>query len=208
MKRYAFTMLELIFVIIVIGILAVLAMPSFNRNPLAEATEQIANHIRYAQHLAMVDDKFDTTDPTWWRERWQIRFYEYGTPDNYYYAVYSDRDQNRRGDTAAGKDEVAEDPNSGKLLIGDNAFMNLTSTFGITNVSSSCYSDDATLMTANKGSLAFDTYGRPYTGSANATSPFAFLLKQPCTITLTGPGGETSQITIQPETGYVRTIIP
>ncbi len=30
MKRFAFTMLELVFVIIVIGILAVLAMPNFN----------------------------------------------------------------------------------------------------------------------------------------------------------------------------------
>jgi prepilin-type N-terminal cleavage/methylation domain-containing protein len=57
MKRFAFTMLELIFVIIVIGILAVLAMPSFNKNSLAEAAEQVAGHIRYTQHLAMVDDK-------------------------------------------------------------------------------------------------------------------------------------------------------
>jgi prepilin-type N-terminal cleavage/methylation domain-containing protein len=33
MKRYAFTLLELVFVIIVIGILAVLAMPNFRGNP-------------------------------------------------------------------------------------------------------------------------------------------------------------------------------
>ncbi|MDO9208669.1 MAG: prepilin-type N-terminal cleavage/methylation domain-containing protein, partial [Sulfuricurvum sp.] len=39
MKRFAFTMLELVFVIIVIGILAVLAMPNFNRHPLQEAAE-------------------------------------------------------------------------------------------------------------------------------------------------------------------------
>lgn len=203
MKRFAFTMIELIFVIIVIGILAALSMPSFNRNVIGEAAEQVANHIRYTQHLAMVDDKFDDTDATWWRERWQIRFYENGTPDNYYYAVFSDKDQNGRGDTAAGKDEVAEDPISGKLLIGgENALMDLTGTYGITNVSSTCVTDDATLMTANKGSFAFDSFGRPYTGSKNSVTPYSYLLTQDCNITLQGPDG-TAIITVRPETGYV-----
>lgn len=72
MKRTAFTMLELVFVIVVIGILAVLAMPSFQTNILQQATEQVASHIRYAQHLAIVDDKFSPTDQNYQNKRWRF----------------------------------------------------------------------------------------------------------------------------------------
>ena len=64
MKK-AFTMLELVFVIVIIGILAVVAMPSFQRDTLQEAGNQIISHIRYTQHLAMMDDKFNPADATW-----------------------------------------------------------------------------------------------------------------------------------------------
>ena len=110
MKRFAFTLLELVFVIIVIGILAVLAMPDFKSNQLQQAAEQVANHIRYTQHLAMIDDKFDPNDPTWWRERWQIRFRllmgEYG------YVIFSDRNQNRNSNQV-NPQEIAVDPLTG-----------------------------------------------------------------------------------------------
>lgn len=73
MKK-AFTMIELIFVIVVIGILAAVIMPRTGSNKLHEAATQVLSHIRYTQHLAMVDDKFDPNDATWYREKWQIRF--------------------------------------------------------------------------------------------------------------------------------------
>lgn len=72
MKRYAFTMLELVFVIIIIAILAVLAIPNLRKQPLQEAGEQLANHIRYTQHLAMMDDVYDPSNPTWYLRRWSI----------------------------------------------------------------------------------------------------------------------------------------
>ena len=59
MKRLAFTMLELVFVIVVIGILAALAMPNLSTSPLQQAAEEIAGHIRYTQHLAMMEDKYN-----------------------------------------------------------------------------------------------------------------------------------------------------
>ncbi len=55
----AFTMLELIFVIVVVGILSFMAASSFQRNTVQEATDQLLSHIRYTQHLAMMDDKFN-----------------------------------------------------------------------------------------------------------------------------------------------------
>ncbi len=76
MKRFAFTMIELVFVIVVAGILAAVIMPRMDRNTLQEAAIQLISHIRYTQHLAMVDDRFDATNQFWFRERWQIRFYQ------------------------------------------------------------------------------------------------------------------------------------
>jgi prepilin-type N-terminal cleavage/methylation domain-containing protein len=208
MKRFAFTLLELVFVIIVIGIIAVLAMPNLSTNPLQQAAEQIAGHIRYTQHLAMVDDKYNDKKSTWWRERWQIRFYEKGTPDNYYYTVFSDKDQNTNVDYGAGKTEVAIDPLTSKKLhvSDDNKNMDLTGTYGIVNVVTSCLTKDGSSVTANKGVIAFDEFGRPYNGISNAKTQSDYLLTQTCTIEFQHKSEGNATITIQPETGYVSVV--
>ncbi len=72
--RRAFTMLELVFVIVVVGILSAMIAPNFQRNSIREAADQVISHIRYTQHLAMMDDKYDPSDSRWFKHRWQIRF--------------------------------------------------------------------------------------------------------------------------------------
>lgn len=204
MKRFAFTMLELVFVIIVIGILAVLAMPSFTTSPLQRAAEQVAAHIRYTQHLAMADDKFDPTDATWYREKWQIRFRLLMNENGY--VIFSDRNQNRNSNQA-NPQEIAIDPQTGEFMNGFLNFevANLTTNYGITDVNSSCLQDDNTLVAANRGVIAFDYLGRPYNGVSDAATPFQYLLTQNCTITLVHPDGNAT-ITVRPETGYVSVI--
>lgn len=202
MKRYAFTMLELVFVIIVIGILAVLAMPDFRPHPLQQAVEQVAAHIRYTQHLAMSDDKYDPNDATWYKERWQIRFRL--LMGDYGYVIFSDRNQNRNANQV-NPQELAVEPLSGEFL---NGFLNynagnLTQTYGITNVITSCLANDGTLVTANKGAIVFDDMGRPYSGVSNATSSTQYLLTNDCNITLVHPTDGNATITVRPETGYV-----
>lgn len=89
MKK-AFTMIELVFVIVVVGILSYMVASSFTRNPLREAADQVVSHIRYTQHLAMTDDKFvpnislSTTSgfaasrevEFWYKGRWQLAFHK------------------------------------------------------------------------------------------------------------------------------------
>lgn len=203
MRRFAFTLLELVFVIIIIGILAVLAMPNFRGNPLQTAAEQVASHIRYTQHLAMVDDKFDPTDPTWYQSLWRIRFYEIGTPDTYYYAVFNDTDKEGMIDTTT-HIEPAIDPLTKKYLyVGNtandarnNEKMNLTDAYGVTSLTSSC---DTGFI-----EFFFDHIGRPYVNSVSigTTPPYSNLLVNDCNITLTHPDGSAT-IIIRPETGYV-----
>ena len=90
MKK-AFTMLELIFVIVIVGILSFIAASSFQRNTLREAADQLVSHIRYTQHLAMMDDKFDPNDNDWYLGRWQIVFANNsGSGDRWAYTIFSD----------------------------------------------------------------------------------------------------------------------
>ncbi|MDP3265684.1 MAG: prepilin-type N-terminal cleavage/methylation domain-containing protein [Sulfuricurvum sp.] len=138
MKRFAFTLLELVFVLIVIGILAVLAMPNFRGHPLQDAAQQVADHIRYTQHLAMIDDKYDPSDTTWWQTRWQLTIA--GTS----YDLYSDRDKD--GALTAG--EAAVDP----LTKTPIAAIDLGADYGITAITAA--------------TIAFDNMGRPYNALA------------------------------------------
>jgi type II secretory pathway pseudopilin PulG len=206
MKRFAFTMLELVFVIIVIGILAVLAIPSFNSNPLQQAAEQVANHIRYTQHLAMVYDEFNASDTTWYLKKWQIRFRE--NSGKLYYAVYSDKDKDRNVNcNAITCDEPAIDPLTKKPLYyldsRANKKMLLTENYGIKDINVSCDTPDSSLYTSSLGVISFDHLGRPYNGIGNATAkPFDFLMTSNCNITLAHKDGNAT-ITVHPETGYV-----
>lgn len=194
MKK-AFTMIELIFVIVVIGILAAVIMPRSGSNKLQEAAIQVLSHIRYTQHLAMVDDKFNENNATWYESLWRIRFYQ--NTGTWYYTVFNDKDQNGNCDTAAGKEEVAIDPLSkiNMNISNNNNNMDLTTKFGITNIASTC--DSGFLDTF------FDNLGRPYfhSVSAGANPPYSNLLMQDCNITFTGAEGSVI-IKIHPETGY------
>ena len=207
--RSAFTLLEIILVIVVIGILATLAMQSFSSNALTQATEQVASHIRYAQHLAMVDNAYtQNSTVTWQNNRWQIHFEDSNIGNQHkIYLLYRNKD----GQTNEDDDELARDPLTGKLMSGkllDNPkymnIMDLTETYGIKNIifSSSCHYSSAS-ATSNR--LVFDNYGRPYY-YANSThrNPLEFRLKSNCVITLVGKEGN-STITVRPTTGYVTT---
>jgi type II secretory pathway pseudopilin PulG len=202
MRRFAFTMLELVFVIIVIGILAVLAMPNFRTNPLEQAAEQIASHIRYTQHLAMIDDKYDDNNATWFASNWQIWFRISGV--QYYYEIFSDKNQETNSDA----DEEAIDPltnkNLGNGLAGiglpNNKDVSITEKYGITDMDFS-----ANCIIGQGGKIAFDHMGRPYGNvSYNANVPFFSYLTQPCVFDMKhGSSDKNATITIQPETGHV-----
>ncbi|MFT7861097.1 MAG: type II secretion system protein [Sulfurimonas sp.] len=216
MKK-AFTMMELIFVLVVMGILAAVIMPRMERDPVREAAIQLVSHIRYTQHLAMVDDKYaDTADPNkrWWRGRWQLKFKNAAqTNGEESYTIFSDSYAvNVYSGNANSKDEIATNPQdkSKKLTGGDNAInfndteatrsMNLGMKYGIiaVNLGASCRDNQS------KG-IAFDHLGRPLKGGFSAfMSPYpnsANLITSDCNITLVGSTGSVT-VTITPETGY------
>lgn len=68
MKK-AFTMIELVFVIVVIGILAAAIIPSLKDTKLSEDVIKFIANVRYAQHLSLVYDSFDTSS------NWYLKSY-------------------------------------------------------------------------------------------------------------------------------------
>jgi len=196
MKK-AFTLLELIFVIVAIGIISAVAFPSMDDGKLQKAADQVVSHIRYTQHLAMVDDKFDVNDPLWFRENWQIQFEE--GPSEVGYMVYSDL--NHAGN--ANNNEFARDPLTQRKISQATGVADLGGKYGITNIefSNNCRGS------GTGRELSFDFLGRPYTHITAATPLAAnihqHLLRGDCNITLTNSEGNIT-IGIEPETGYAR----
>lgn len=175
MKK-AFTLLELVFAIVVIGILAATIIPSTNTNSSAEAATQLASHIRYTQHLAMMDDKYRASS-TWFRDRWQIRF------DGNKYSLAHDNNT-----------KFAKDPQSAKELKA----IDLEAKYSVElEFTGSCSANAI---------LSFDYLGRPLLGSLSADTlpyPQNRIMTTACNIKLTS-GSESSIITITPETGYTK----
>jgi prepilin-type N-terminal cleavage/methylation domain-containing protein len=210
MKK-AFTMIELVFVIIIIGIMSVALAPKLNDNSLQQGVNQIISHIRYTQHLALTDNKFKNSDINWYKKRWQIQFSKNKTGEsvkNWKYVVYSDLSLSGNANS---KREVARDPENVKqYLIGwftsSMKFtnkLNIEKTFGITSVvfKNGC--------AGRSKRLYFDYIGRVFKGNPKAQASAydsSKLITSQCKIEFTGNNDKTITIVIEPETGYVHQI--
>lgn len=196
MKK-AFTMIELVFVMVVIAILASLAVPNLNQNRLRDAANQLISHIRYTQHLALNDNVFQPNNPTWFQDRWTIWFRTSG------YQILK---------PALGR--IAVDPVTGTTLneTTPGSMTNLINEYQITlidaNFGGSCV--NANTAAFDGLAISFDNLGRPHVFDdvavdrlgANATN---HIMNVACTITLTDGANPNVIITIDPQTGYVRT---
>lgn len=231
MKK-SFTMLEIIMVIIVIGILAAVIIPRTGSNKLAEVAVQVVRDIRYTQHLAMIDDKFDSNVAHWYRQRWQIAFSTAHSTRSY--SIFSDSpslttgayDGNPSANITYTKVEVARNPlDNNRYMIGvansnfDNSStkrispsLDIGKTYGVVDVKMS----DGTSSTVKR--ILFDHMGRPYrgTGSSTATHPISSsvdfiatstILIKLCVEACVGANRTVNSdteimIAVEPETGY------
>ncbi len=203
MKRSAFTMLELVLVIVVLGILATLAMPRLDRDLKQEAADTILSNIRYTQHLALLDNKQKFDKQNWQRRFWRIMFAQC-SDGTYFYRIGSDDDMDST--STFEESEAAIDPANGKpMYMANNANCDNTT------VSSNIFIGKKYGVTVNTGtggcagyrSVGFDHLGRPHVGFSNSTKPnYSSYISSACTLNFTLSDGETFSISIQPETGY------
>lgn len=218
--RNAFTMLELVMVIVVLGILASLAIPRMERDIRQEAADNILSAIRYTQHMALMDDvqmrktagAFGGSNQfrnRWHRSLWRIGFQ--GCSDNgIFYQIGSDI--NRQGNLDAG--EEALDPTSGLPMNGINTQpcesqiqsgfspeVFLTKKYGISD-GGIVYTGGCT---AENQYIAFDYMGRPHTGNRLSETPdYSTVIQQDCRLTFSFDDANVNNFTIviENETGY------
>ena len=200
MRKSAFTMLELVMVIIVIGIISSLALPRISRDISQEASDIVLSAIRYTQHLALMDDKTNPTDGNWQQKLWQIQFSNSG--GKWFYTISSDTNQ----DQVVDKEETAVDPVNGKRFYNENSDdtidlddspnVFLSQKFEINSV------DFTGVGCSSKKQIAFDHLGRPFSNIDNATNDFAKYMSTDCKITIGFDGSADVKIIIKKETGY------
>ncbi|MDO8453558.1 MAG: type II secretion system protein [Sulfurimonas sp.] len=226
MKK-SFTLLELVFIVVVIGILSAVIIPSTRSDNLQEAAIQVVSHIRYTQHLAMIDDKFDTGESDWYKKRWQIKFSKVGGSDNKWaYAIFSDADVGSGYDGNPNRLETALNPlNKSKRLTGGYSgtieYGDLDATKEL-NLGHSYSIEDIDLVGGcdisidGKKRISFDYLGRlMYENPKNLDNPYKDgtmnrLVSSQCIIEIctvanctTASSIEKVRIVIEPETGYV-----
>ena len=209
MKK-AFTMMELVFVIVVVGILSTMIAPNFQRNSLREAADQLISHIRYTQHLAMMDDVYDPSKLDWYKNRWQLIFtHTINSEEVWAYSIFKNTLNHTNGNLNI-SDTIAKNPLDitkylsggypGVLSLTDSRVtkkMALALEYGITNVQflSGC---------SSARRISFDYIGRPIEGSLNTSnSPYQSnrIITTQCKIVLSNPDKNIT-IAIEPETGY------
>ena len=204
MRRVAFTMMEVVLVIIVIGILAALSMPRLDRDLKQEAADSILSDIRYTQHLALTDNKHKFDNAGWQKAFWKFNVESCGSASGLFVSIGTDVDY--EGDTD--RIEAAIDPVNGKPMFwlntascadgGDNTVSNrifITKKYGITAISGSggC---------ANLQHIGFDYLGRPHVSFSNSGTPdYSSYMSTACTFTFT-LADDTFDITIEAETGH------
>ena len=222
--RKAFTLVELVFVVVVIGILAFALWPTKQPTQALEAARQIVAHIRYTQHLALNDDKFATHTDTggtgssiakdWYKRLWRITFSNLTADKDckiggWRYAVY----QNIAGDLLSDKGqpngtiEAARNPaQAGKVLsacysgLSTNTSdeLNLSQTYKIKNIDFSGFGTQG---------IIFDELGRAYP-SGGWTTPYDNSRKFSQDngsfgrIKLSAQDGSEAKILVFAETGY------
>jgi len=182
-------MIELLIVIIVMGILASLVLPRYERDTRQEAADNILAAIRYTRLMALTDNVTNPRDAKWQRAFW--RFGIEGCSDNgIFYYISSDKDY--EGDFDA--TEYINDPTNGLHLMaannkpcenasqaGSSPNIFLTYKYGI---------EDGNISICSSGGkyIGFDYLGRPHVGFAGtggSTSPdYSTILHTDCNITV------------------------
>jgi len=211
----AFSMIELVFVIVVLGILAAMALPRLDRDYREEAVTSIISSLMYAKHMALTDN---VTNPQ--NDKWQRAFWRFGigkcSDDGIFYYIGSDKNYDGKIDV----NEAIADQSTGKVMMADETLpcksdvdKNVSSNILLTKK----YSIDDSMITfsnctpvdSDKDDLGkyvgFDYFGRIHKGFLDSTSPdFSSRVHTDCQITLSFKNDLNDVvITIESDTGFI-----
>ena len=205
-NRFAFSMIELIMVIVVLGILSATAMPNFKNDVRVGARENLYSAFQYTRNLALIDNRTNPIDTDWQMELWTISFSN--SPEGFTYNIGSNLNHN----SAFSKNECAIDPANGKYfynLNGDttidtdespNVF--LGKKFGVKDI---VFEDGCN----GAQYIAFDNMGRPHiNGIYSSIALYSGVMLQDCKVTVSflDTSIENLIFSIKKETGFVEVV--
>lgn len=183
--KKAFTLIELIVAVIILGILATYTTQMLNRNHRAEAINHILSMVRYTQDLALHDSKHSRDSAYWQRSFWRFEVNNCSGRNGLFYRIGTDKDYNK----GINRSETAIDPSNGKFTFWDtrkscpknstdalNAQVSpnifLTQRYGISSVNfSKCQIEKDGLSKSKASHIGFDNFGRPIKTYTWSTSP-------------------------------------
>jgi len=202
--KRSFSIMEIIFVLIIISIIASQVLPKSQISKLNLATEKIILYLNYTRYIAHIDNKFKIDDEEWERKRWTLKFLNCSS--NYgglYYNVYSDM---YGGTGAYKKKDTLKDPLNNKYLYSfyckenkkndESKHVLLTKEYGIEKISMSCNT------TSTIGQISFGYDGKIYSQLGSNIKE----IEEPCKIKLFDKENNFTEIIIEPKTGYIHKI--
>jgi hypothetical protein len=206
MKK-TFTLIELIFTLVILSIIISLSIPKVQKTNLNLASKRIILYLKHTRYLAFVDNKYKNDDNMWYRERWTLKFKKCSSRiGGLYFIVFSDI--NHKG--SPNKNECAKDPITSKWLYSnwdcdasanESKYILLTKEYGIQKVEISCNS------TNTIGSISFGHNGEVY--SRLGTKPNQkekYKLTKTCYIKLYDEDSNFVNIAIEPHTGFIHQV--
>ena len=219
MTKRAFTLIELIVVVVVLGILATYTTQMLQRDRRSEAMNHLLSMIRYTQNLALHDSKHDRSNTNWQRSFWRFEIWSCAGRTGLFYRIGTDRTYS----TALKRAETAIDPSNGKFTFWDtrhtcprnstdalsaqvspNIF--LTQRYGIDRVDFSACPIQTDSRTLNDSKhIGFDNFGRPIKGYTTTDLPNYYgHVVDDCTITFNFQDNslEPFTIVVKAESGY------
>ncbi|QOR01606.1 pilus assembly FimT family protein [Campylobacter sp. 2014D-0216] len=219
--KTAFTLVELVFVCVILSILFSISYFYFKPNYLRLGAEQILNDIKYTRHLALIQNdfrakEFNIAKREWYKAKWQLYFIrsKSATNNEQTYTIFLDK--NGDGNANIGKHMINKDREIAVDLINPNILMNSGQSGVINqndfkanikyNIEKSYGIVKVLFEGACKGTtrLIFDDYGRLYTPLKNANRSYDKLssLDNDCIIKLSNYQDQHLCIVIDPFSGY------
>jgi len=201
----SFSLIELIFAIVLISIITSIFIPKNNFSKLNLAADKIILYLKYTRYVAMLDNKYNSDDSHWYQELWTLKFQDCTNKDKdgIYYMIYSDTNHGGQPN----KDECLKDPITNKYIyshycqkdtVGDKSKYVLLKQFGVTNIEVSCYKRTSKEKAIGKISFAHD--GKVY---SKLTEDNEIEIKKTCFISMYDIEENKIIIAIEPNTGFI-----